>query len=55
MTLSDPEQESLEESKRRPDIKEWLLQGEPRFEGVVPKRGAWKSRPAMDLSGPEFE
>ena len=27
----------------------------PRFEDIVPKRGGWKSRPAIDFSGPEFK
>ena len=39
---------------RQPNIKEWLLGEGPRFEDIVPKRGEWKSRPAIDFSGPEF-
>jgi hypothetical protein len=35
--------------------KEWLLGEGPRFEDIVPKRGGWKSRPAVDFSGPEFK
>ncbi|HTT24744.1 MAG TPA: type II toxin-antitoxin system Phd/YefM family antitoxin [Candidatus Sulfotelmatobacter sp.] len=41
--------------ERRPNIKELLLGEAPRFEEVVPKHGQWKSRPRVDLSGPEFE
>jgi hypothetical protein len=41
--------------ERRPNIKEWLLGDGPRFEDIVPKRGGWRSRPATDFSGPEFE
>jgi antitoxin Phd len=39
----------------RPNIKEWLLGEGPRFEDIVPKRGRWKSRPAIDFGGPEFK
>ena len=39
----------------RPSIKEWLMGERPRFEGTVPKRGGWKSRPPIDFSGPEFK
>ena len=40
---------------RRPNIKELLLGEGPRFEEIAPKRGQWKSRPAVDFSGPDFE
>ena len=43
------------QSESRPNIKEWLLGEGPRFEDVVPKRGGWESRPAIDFSGPEFK
>ena len=39
----------------RPDIKELLLGPGPRFDDIVPKRGRWKSRPAIDFSGPDFK
>ena len=39
----------------RPNIKELLLSEGPRFEDVVPKRGGWKRRPAIDLSKPDFK
>lgn len=41
----------------RPNIKEWLLGEGPRFEDedIVSKRGGWKSRPAIDFSGPEYK
>ncbi len=38
-----------------PDIKEFLLGPGPRFEDIVPERGRWKSRPPVDLSGPDFK
>lgn len=38
----------------RPDIKELLLGPGPRFEDIVPQRGGWKLRPAVDFSGPDF-
>lgn len=38
---------------RQPNIKELLLSDGPRFEDIVPKRGGWKSRPAIDFSEPE--
>jgi prevent-host-death family protein len=38
---------------RQPNIKEWLLGEGPRFEDIVPKRGGWKSRPAIDFSESE--
>ena len=41
--------------EKRPNIKEWLLGDEPRFEDMVPTRGGWKSRAAIDFSGPEFK
>ncbi len=41
--------------ERGPNIKEWLLGDGPRFEDIVPKRGEWKSRAAIDFSGPEFK
>jgi prevent-host-death family protein len=34
----------------RPNIKELLLGPGPRFEDIVPKRGAWKRRPAINFS-----
>jgi len=39
----------------RPNIKELLLGAGPRFEDIVPKRGGWRSRPAVDFSDSEFE
>ena len=39
----------------RPNVKEWLIGEGPRFEGIVPKRGGWKSRSPIDFSGPEFK
>ena|ERR1017187_420794 len=39
----------------RPNIKELLLGPGPRFEDVVPKRGAWKRRPAVDFSESDFK
>ena len=39
---------------RQPNIKDWLLGEGPRIEDIVPKRGGWKSRPAIDFSGPEY-
>ena len=39
----------------RPGIKEWLLGEGPRFEDIVPKRGGWKSRTAVDFSSPDFK
>jgi antitoxin Phd len=39
----------------KPNIKELLLGEGPRFEEIVPKRGEWKSRPAIDFSGPDFK
>lgn len=41
--------------ERRPSIKELLLGEGPRFGDALPKRGRWKSRPAVDFSGPEFQ
>ena len=41
--------------ERRPNIKEWLLAEEPRFEDIVPKRSGWKNRPPIDFSEPEFK
>jgi len=41
------------QSLRQPNIKEWLLGEGPRFEDIVPKRGGWKSRPAIDFSESE--
>ncbi|HEV3511779.1 MAG TPA: type II toxin-antitoxin system Phd/YefM family antitoxin [Candidatus Sulfotelmatobacter sp.] len=38
---------------RQPNIKEWLLGGGPQFEDIVPKRGGWKSRPAIHFSEAE--
>jgi antitoxin Phd len=38
---------------RRPDIKEVLLGG-PRFDLELPRRRKWKTRPAIDFSGPDF-
>jgi prevent-host-death family protein len=51
---------SMEEWKRmqrerRPNIKEWLLGEGTRFEDIVPKRGRWKSRPAICFSEPQFK
>ena len=37
----------------RPNIKELLLGPGPRFEDIVPERGAWKRRPVVDFSEPE--
>jgi len=37
----------------RPDIKRLLLGPDPRFQNIVPKRGAWKRRPPIDFTGPE--
>jgi antitoxin Phd len=37
----------------RPNLKELLLGEGPRFENIVPKRGAWKRRPGVDFSEPE--
>lgn len=39
----------------RPNIKELLLGEGPRFDDIVPKRGEWKSRRAIDFNGPDFE
>jgi antitoxin Phd len=39
----------------RPNIKELLLSDGPRFEDMVPRRGGWKSRPAVDFSDREFK
>jgi antitoxin Phd len=39
----------------RPNIKELLLGDGPRFEDIAPKRGEWRSRPAIDFSGPDFK
>ena len=39
----------------RPNIKELLLGPGPRFEDIVPKRGAWKRRPPVDFSEPDFK
>jgi antitoxin Phd len=39
----------------RPNIKELLLGPGPRFEDIVPKRGAWKRRSAIDFSEPDFK
>jgi len=36
----------------RPNIKELLLGEGPRFEDIVPKRGAWKRRPPINFSDP---
>jgi len=33
----------------RPSIKELLLREGPRFDDIVPKRGAWKRRPPTDF------
>jgi len=38
----------------RPNIKELLLGPGPRFEDIVPKRGAWKRRPPVDFSAADF-
>jgi antitoxin Phd len=38
----------------RPNIKELLLGEGPRFADVVPKRGAWKRRQAIDFSESGF-
>jgi antitoxin Phd len=51
---------SIEEWRRlqresRPNIKELLLGPGPRFEDVVPKRGAWKRRPPVDFSESDFK
>jgi antitoxin Phd len=37
----------------RPDIKQLLLGPGPRFQNIVPKRGAWKHRAPIDFYGPE--
>ncbi len=37
----------------RPNIKELLLGGGPRFEDIVPKRGRWKRRTPIDFSEPD--
>jgi antitoxin Phd len=37
----------------RPDIKQLLVGPGPRFQNIVPKRGAWKRRPPVDFNGPE--
>ena len=34
----------------RPNIKELLLGPGPRIEDIAPKRGAWKSRPPINLT-----
>lgn len=39
----------------RPNIKELLLGEGPRFEDIVPKRGRWNRRAALDFSDPEFK
>ena len=39
----------------RPDIKELLLGPGPRFEDIVPRRGAWKRRPPVDFSEPDYK
>jgi len=39
----------------RPNIKELLLGDGPRFENIAPQRGNWKTRDAIDFSGPEFK
>jgi len=49
-----PIEKASPERKPQPNIKEWLLAEEPRFDDIVPERGGWKSRPAIDFSGPEF-
>jgi len=43
------------QSESRPNIKEVLLAEYPRFGNIVPARGKSKSRPAIDLSSPEFK
>ena len=49
------EQERAQRPKRPLNIKEWLLADEPRSEDIVPKRGRWKSRPAIDFNAPDFD
>lgn len=39
----------------RPNIKDLLLSDTARFEGILPRRGAWKHRTAVDFNGPEFK
>jgi prevent-host-death family protein len=39
----------------RPNVKELLLGDGPRFEGIVPKRGGWKSRQPTDFSEADFK
>ena len=39
--------------ERRPNIHELLLGDGPRFEDIVPKRGRWRIRPAVDFSESE--
>jgi prevent-host-death family protein len=41
--------------ERRPNIKELLLGEKPRFDDIVPKRGGWKNRPAVDFTDPDFK
>ena len=41
------------QQQSRPTIKELLLGDGPRFEDLVPKRGAWKRREVIDLDGSE--
>lgn len=38
----------------RPNIKELLLGDGPRFEDIVPKRGAGRRRRPIDFGAPEF-
>ena len=42
------------QNESRPNIKEWLLGEGPRFNDIVPKRGAWNSRSAIDFSRTGF-
>ncbi len=39
----------------RPNIKELLLGPGPHFGDMVPKRGGWKRRPAIDFTDPDFK
>jgi antitoxin Phd len=33
----------------RPSLKDLLLAPEPRFENIIPKRRAWRSRPVVEF------
>jgi antitoxin Phd len=39
----------------RPNIKELLLGPGPRFEDIVPRRGQWKRRPAINLGQSDLQ